>query len=67
MDVECLVTAVHYAGSICDASDLKHSDRLHISAKWIEISKSLYLNIDLNITFSYVSQNMNNLFSKLML
>ena len=67
-DVERLVSAVHYAAAICDASDLKNSDRLHITAKWIDISKSYNVTIELNVIFSHLNQNMNNnLFSKLML
>ena len=41
MDAECLISAVHSAVAIWDTSDPMHSDRLYISAKWIEIETSL--------------------------
>ena len=41
MDAESLISAVHSAVAIWDASDPKHSDKLYISAKWIEIATSL--------------------------
>ena len=37
-----------YLGCICDP---KHSDRFYIYAKWIEIAKYHYMNIDFNILF----------------
>ena len=41
MDAEHLILAVHSAVAMWDASDPMHSDRLYVSAKWIETATSL--------------------------
>ena len=41
MDAERLISAVHSAVAFWDAFDPMHSDRLYISAKWIEIATYL--------------------------
>ena len=58
MDVERLISSFHYVAAIWDASDLKHNARLQISLKLIDISKSLYVNIDLNF-FCYQNMSIN--------